>query len=191
MNANKLILNIEKTNYILFGTQTKIDNDLTLYYRDKEINRVYNTKFLGVYIDENSLGTSMLIIYVKLFLKISVFLYNLQFIHNIYYKFRPLYHSLVLSHLNYCSIVWMFGDLLHIRSCVIWWDPQIPGGVTFFPPLLDSTCCLRAIPYPIIMNLGSFYSKITLLFKYDSQLCITLWLISEKCRNVNEGKPGG
>ena len=81
--------------------------------------------------------------------------------------------------------------LRSIWSRVIWWDPQIPGDVTFFSPPLNSTCCPRAILYPIIMNLGSFYSKITLLLKSDSQSCITLCLISEICRNVNEGKSGG
>ena len=39
MKANKLILNIEKTNYILFGTQTTIENNLKLYYRNKEIKQ--------------------------------------------------------------------------------------------------------------------------------------------------------
>ena len=53
MKANKLILNIEKTNYILYGTRTKIDTNLKLYYGDKEIERVLHTKFLGVFIDDN------------------------------------------------------------------------------------------------------------------------------------------
>ena len=53
MKANKPILNIEKTNYILFGTQTAIENNLKLYYRNREINRVSNTNFLGVLVNEN------------------------------------------------------------------------------------------------------------------------------------------
>ena len=40
MKANKLILNIEKTNYILFVTQTTIENNLKIYYRNKEINSI-------------------------------------------------------------------------------------------------------------------------------------------------------
>lgn len=106
MNANKLILNIEKTNYILFGTQTKIDNDLTLYYRDKEINRVYNTKFLGVYIDDKLTWNQHVDYLCKTVSKNIGVLYKLQFLpQNI---LKMLYHSFVSSHLNYCNIVWGF-----------------------------------------------------------------------------------
>ena len=46
MDGNKLILNIDKTNFIMFGTRTTIDS------KNKKINRVSKTKFLGVIIDE-------------------------------------------------------------------------------------------------------------------------------------------
>ena len=70
MKANKLILNIAKTNYILFGTRNKNDINLKLYYGDKDIERVHHTKFLGFSFMTISLGTTMLITYVKLFQKI-------------------------------------------------------------------------------------------------------------------------
>ena len=53
MFANKLILNIDKTNYIIFGTRNKQNCNMNLYYRNKSIDRVSHTKFLGVYVDEN------------------------------------------------------------------------------------------------------------------------------------------
>ena len=48
--VNKLSLNVNKTNYIVFGKYNKRDN-IKLYIDTNEISRVNDTKFLGVYID--------------------------------------------------------------------------------------------------------------------------------------------
>ena len=52
MKSNELILNTNKTNYIMFGTKTKIPTDLNLFYSNKKITRVSSTTFLGVFVDE-------------------------------------------------------------------------------------------------------------------------------------------
>ena len=80
MKANKLILNIEKTNYILFGTQTTIENNLKLYYRNKEIYRVSNTKFLGVFVDEKLSWNNHIDNLCKTLSKNIGILYRLQFL---------------------------------------------------------------------------------------------------------------
>ena len=113
MKANKLILNIEKTNYILFGTQTTIENNLKLYYRNKEINRVSNTKFLGVFIDEKLSWNNHIDNLCKTLSKNIGILYRLQFLpQNV---LKMLYHSLVSSHVNYCNIVWGFTTKKNIE----------------------------------------------------------------------------
>ena len=73
MEANKLISNIDKTNYMTFGTRTTIDSNLQLYFKNKNITSVSNTKFLGVIINKNCLEIIMLITYVIPSLKILVF----------------------------------------------------------------------------------------------------------------------
>ena len=50
MSANKLILNVDKTNFMIFGTRHINNNTLHLYYNNQAINRVSSTKFLGVVI---------------------------------------------------------------------------------------------------------------------------------------------
>ena len=51
--VNKLSLNVSKTNYMIFGNK-KIDNDMNIRVgiNGISIDRVYNSKILGVTIDE-------------------------------------------------------------------------------------------------------------------------------------------
>ena len=50
--ANKLILNIQKTNFIVFHTlQRKLDYDIQLTINNQLLNKVYNVKYLGVMVD--------------------------------------------------------------------------------------------------------------------------------------------
>ena len=53
--ANKLSLNVEKTNHVVFRTTNSKppSNNLTLLIRNKRINRVTSSKFLGVILHEN------------------------------------------------------------------------------------------------------------------------------------------
>ena len=113
MKANKQILNIEKTNYILFGTQATIENNLKLYYRNKEINIVSNTKFLGVFVDEKLSWNNHIDNLCKTLSKNIGILYRLQFLPQNVSKM--LYHSLVSSHVNYCNIVWGFTTKKNIE----------------------------------------------------------------------------
>ena len=48
--ANKLSLNISKTNFMVFGKK-HLKTDCNIYINDFKIERVYVTKFLGVLID--------------------------------------------------------------------------------------------------------------------------------------------
>lgn len=50
--ANKLTINIDKTNFIYFKPKTKMVNDIEITYNSKVVKRVTSTKFLGLKIDE-------------------------------------------------------------------------------------------------------------------------------------------
>lgn len=104
--CNKLSLNLNKTNYILFSTNNKLlSNDLKIEIRGEELNRVYTTTFLGVNIDY-SLNfhahiqdlVTKLSKYVGLFFKIRHFLPSSTLL--------TLYKTLFEPHLNYCNIIW-------------------------------------------------------------------------------------
>ena len=53
LNANKLFLNIDKTNYVIFhSTQIKIPPDVRIKIGNKILKRAKYVKFLGILLDE-------------------------------------------------------------------------------------------------------------------------------------------
>ena len=54
LKCNKLSVNLQKTNYIIFKSrQKKLNYNLTLFFGNQSLNRTNLTKFLGVYVDEH------------------------------------------------------------------------------------------------------------------------------------------
>ena len=54
LKCNKLSINIKKTHYIIFSSKNKIiDDDQQVKINSEPIERVYYTKFLGVFLDSN------------------------------------------------------------------------------------------------------------------------------------------
>ena len=103
-SVNKLSLNIQKTHYIVFGNKT-IDGKVSVLINNKIIDRVYESKFLGVYIDSRinwkyhidktrcKLSKSLSILY-----KASIVLDS----HNLYI----IYCSIMMPYFSYCSKIW-------------------------------------------------------------------------------------
>ncbi len=103
LKCNKLSLNITKSKYMIFHTPQKRIGPLQLNIENTPIDRVSDFKFLGLTINEqlnrkshkdklaNKMSKTMGVInkhYVPL---------NARMI---------IYNSLILSHLNYCILVW-------------------------------------------------------------------------------------
>ena len=54
MRANKLSVNIDKTDYVIFHSRhKKVSYDISLSFDDKCITRKPKVKFLGGFLDEN------------------------------------------------------------------------------------------------------------------------------------------
>lgn len=104
--ANKLSLNLNKTNFILFRQKgTTQHNDINLNICDKDIARVNSTKFLGLEIDESITWTNHI---KKVCSKISSGLYMIRNIKNIMPPWvkRMIYMSFVQSYLTYGLLLW-------------------------------------------------------------------------------------
>ena len=106
---NKLSLNIDKTNFMIFKNKhsDKPDLNFKIEIDDKNIDKVEVTKFLGILIDNNLSWKSHTSHISKIVSK-----YN-----GIIRKIRPylhqdsllsLYNTLVLPYLSYCTLAW--GD---------------------------------------------------------------------------------
>ena len=113
--ANKLSLNIGKTNYMIFqGKHYNFDN-LTLQINDEEINKVTKVKFLGLIIDEN-LTWQEHIQYCKN--KISSGLYAINSTKHVLGKkhLKTLYFSIINSYLNYGLLLWGSAYKCHLNK---------------------------------------------------------------------------
>ena len=54
MKANKLSVNLSKTNYIIFRPRNKkLNHNLKLFLNGEELKRISHTKYLGIFIDEH------------------------------------------------------------------------------------------------------------------------------------------
>ena len=107
--VNKLSLNINKTNYIIFPPKRKLKETENLTIKidinGQEINQVYSTKFLGVIIDKclnfkchiDQL-VKKLSKYVGLFFRLRHLLPR--------YTLLTLYRTFFEPHINYCNIIW-------------------------------------------------------------------------------------
>ena len=105
--ANKLSLNINKTNYILFSTPRKpLPPALPILSIDSiEIPQVRTTKFLGIYVDQHLTWNEHI---DQIANKIAK---NIGIIKRISYLLTSkvllmLYYSMIYPYLSYCNFVW-------------------------------------------------------------------------------------
>lgn len=140
--CNKLSLNINKTNYIVFlSKQNQLVNKyVCLKINEQIIERVNTIKFLGVFIDEclqfkchiDQLITK-LSKYVGLFFKVRHFLPQSALV--------ILYKTLFESHLNYCNVIWCNTFTCYLKKIqslqkkiirvMTWSEPNTPSRLLF------------------------------------------------------------
>ena len=118
--SNKLTLNNDKTHYILFHRKQKrvpVHNG-TLSIGEREIERVCDTKFLGVIIDESLLFKSHIALVTRRISKFIGIFYKIRDNLNTRYL-RLLYKTLVLPSLMYCNSVWGAGCAAVLNPLVL------------------------------------------------------------------------
>ena len=102
--VNKLSLNVNKTNFILFGNKKQTE-DVHITINNVRIDRVYVTKFLGVMIDHKLNWKEHIDIINKKLSKSIAIIHKASTIlktDSLY----TLYCSLFLPYLNYCAENW-------------------------------------------------------------------------------------
>ena len=106
--ANKLTLNMTKTEFMLIGSRQKLNNLAVLpalEINGTKLNRINFTKSLGVLIDENLTWSNHIPAISK---KIASGIGSIKRISHCVppATLQNIYHGLVLSHFDYCSVVW-------------------------------------------------------------------------------------
>ena len=105
--TNRLTLNASKSEYMLIGSRkrlSRIDIDPHVFINNQIIDRVDNTKTLGVFIDENiTWKTHINHVCKQMFKGIGVLRRAKRMISNA--SLERLFKALVLPHFDYCSLV--------------------------------------------------------------------------------------
>ena len=113
-NANKLSLNLEKTNFILFSSARKTALRKALFLNGILLTQTQSTKFLGVIIDQHlKLARTYNLNYEKMSKNLGVLA---RIRHNVpFQSLISLYYTLIYPYLSYCNIVWghNFKSYLH------------------------------------------------------------------------------
>ena len=119
MIANKLSINANKTNYIIFQTpkswSVKTTTSFQLKLRNNKVEKVSSTRFLGVIINENlSWKYHMDMIKQKMRAALGAVMRIRSYLSS--KAMLSLYHSLLLSHVRYCISDWCFGNETRIQQ---------------------------------------------------------------------------
>lgn len=118
--TNKLTLNLEKTNYIVFknhqNTRTLAANSIKFY--NQPITQVDSVRFLGVYFDENLTWKAHIDQQLKTLRPSVSLMYRIS-------KYLPkqvliiFYNSFILSKLSYCIEVWGSAAETHTHKILL------------------------------------------------------------------------
>ena len=114
--SNKLTLNLTKTEYMLIGSQQRLDKFLetpNILYGEHQIKRVREKTVLGLIIDDqlkwnrhNDEQCKKISKSIALLRKAKDFASQEELV--------TIYNSLVLPHFNYCSTIWNDNNKSHI-----------------------------------------------------------------------------
>ena len=115
VNSNGLALNLKKTKYMIFTRKREVNLSLYVVINKTKIERKNEARFLGVIVDEKLNWTKHIQAIKSKMSKYVGIMYKIK--HSIPLQARLLiYHSLVQSHLNFCSSVWGFSCKSNIDS---------------------------------------------------------------------------
>ena len=103
--ANKLSLNISKTNYMIFNGAPGYDTTPPLTINGSAIERVKVSKFLGLHVDDKlSWKSHINTVQSKLSRTLPAMYHARPFVNDS--TLRTIYNALFLPHLSYCSEIW-------------------------------------------------------------------------------------
>src|SRR6218665_1221630 len=167
-NINKLSLNHDKTNYILFRSPREKINDINLYLNKIPITRSHTSKFLGVIIDQYLSWKDHIALVCK---KVSE---NIGIIAKIKYclsfqNLKNLYYTLIFPYCDInCNIVWgsyyksslKYLNTLHKKII------RIICGLPWYASTNQSFCELHLLSleninsYQILLFMFSFHNNL-------------------------------
>ena len=116
-NTNKLTLNVKKSNFIIFTPKGKFLNtdNAEIIMNGNKIKQVKLKKILGIHIDEHLSWTIHINNLSPKIVRNVGMLNKLKYVLTLY-TMKTLYHSLILSHLQYCVLLWSNTYTIHPKK---------------------------------------------------------------------------
>ena len=106
LKCNKLSVNLQKTNYIIFKSrQKKLNYNFTLFFGNQSLNQANLTKFLGVYVDEHLTWKHHISFICKQISKSVGIIFRSRFYLSSKTKVT-LYYALIYPYITYCNSTW-------------------------------------------------------------------------------------
>ena len=106
LTANKLSLNINKTNFIIFkSNRKKLKHKTNVIINEHIIDQVKYAKFLGIYIDEELSWKYHINHIASKISKMTGIMAKARY-HLTSKILLTLYHTMIYPYLNYCNIIW-------------------------------------------------------------------------------------
>ena len=104
--ANRLSLNLAKTNFMVFKPwQKKQSFEFQVFINEQPILRVSETMFLGVFLDDNFTWKSHISLSASKLSKSIGIIHKSRFFLSTH-SLRTLYKSMILPYLYYCNLAW-------------------------------------------------------------------------------------
>ena len=166
--ANKLSLNISKTNFMIFGSKHIPINSLNLLsIDDNVIERVSTVKFLGVVIDDKlSWGPHIKLVAVKLSKGLGI-LYRVRYCVPAS-VLRIIYDSLIYPYLTYCTLVWG-GAYPSLKKTIVVLQNKIVRIITFSDYRASSLPLYRKLNFMCINDIY-MYQVVLFMFQLRNNL---------------------
>ena len=118
LNANRLALNISKTNFVIFAAKNKPLQNVTLLINRKAIQQTNYVKYLGVLIDSRLTFANQIASIVKKVSRVTGLMYRIRNCVN-NKTLKMIYYSLIYPHLLYGIPIWGNADDTHIKPLYI------------------------------------------------------------------------
>ena len=161
LKANKLSLNIDKTNFMLFKPKGKRTPAINIYIEGHQVHQVSEAKFLGVILDDN-LNWSNHIAYIKR--KVAKSVGIIIKARKVFNKetMLSLYNSLVYPYLSYCIHVWGSAYEVHLSDLVVL-QKRIIRIISGVPPRAHTAPLFSDMK---LLNIDGIYKYTVGLFMY-------------------------
>ena len=168
MRANKLSLNIDKTDYVIFHSRHKKSSyDISLLLDNKCITRKTRVRFLGFFLDENLTWKPHINHVCKKISKSIGIIYQARF-YLLPSTKLSMYYTLIYPYLSYCNTAWSSTYVSNL-SCIFLLQKRIVRVLTNSNYRAHTAPLFSKLKILSIYQLNSFHIG-KFMYSYHNQL---------------------